>query len=68
MGPCTVESPYTGPLYTGFRLYPVSGYTGQISSAQTVKVPYKRYSMYRFHAVPVDFRCVFGDRYREVSL
>ena len=47
---------------------PVSGYTSQISSAQTVMVPCKRYSIYWFHAIPVDFCCVFGDRYREVSL
>ena len=47
---------------------PVSGYTGQISSAQTVKVPCNWYLIYWFHVIPVDFCCVFGDRYREVSL
>ena len=47
---------------------PVSGYTGHISSAQTVEVPCKRYSIYRIHDIPADFCCVFGDRYRETPL
>ena len=58
----TVESLYTDLLCDGFRLYRSS------SQCTNRTIACKRYFIYRFQAILVDFGCEIGDRSRETPL